>query len=140
MKRIQEEYFCDSPKYSQREFERRFRLPRFVFDLIANALFGRGLFVSRVDELKKKGIHPLQRICAALGMMEYGVAADALDNYLQLSEDAVLLSTKTICEEVIQHFGNDYVRAPTEQTQTHHEDQCGSPFTGCVESIDCQHW
>lgn len=68
MKRLEEEYFSDYPEHNQRYFERRFRLPRYVFDRIANALFGRGLFLRRVDGLKKKAIHPLQRMRAALKM------------------------------------------------------------------------
>lgn len=60
--------------------------------------------MQRTDALKKKGIFPRLRITAALRMLANGNAADALDEYLQMSDDSVLLSLKQFCEEVIELF------------------------------------
>lgn len=93
-RRLHQDYFSSHAKYSPTDFERRFRMPRLVFDLIFEAVEGRGIFVHRVGTNRKKGIYPIQRVTAAIRMLEDGIAADALDKYLQMSEDSVLLSLK----------------------------------------------
>lgn len=139
--RLHDDYFSSTPKYSTRDFERRFRMPRVVFERIQNAINGKGIFVRRTDGLNRQGIHPIVRITAALRMLAYGIAADALDEYLQMSEDSVLLSTKAFCEEVIAAFGEEYLREPTTTDLTRiMRVNAARGFPGCVGSIDCQHW
>ena len=79
LRRVNRDYFCSTPKYGHRHFERRFRLLRSVFDRIERSITGRSIFVERDDAVKKKGIHHRLRITAALRMIAYGVSADALD-------------------------------------------------------------
>lgn len=50
----------------------------------------------RKDATGKKGIHPLERVVAAIRMMAYGVAADSIDGYIQMSEYSGLLPVKSI--------------------------------------------
>lgn len=46
--RLDHDYFGNSPKYSDRHFERRFRVLRSVFRKLEDALTGRGIFLCSV--------------------------------------------------------------------------------------------
>lgn len=139
--RINWDYFIPNCKYSEQDFERRFRLRRVAFNRINSAVKGKGIFVQRVDRFGKPGIRPLQRVTAALQMLANGIAADALDEYLEMSEDSVLLSLKEFCKHIVQLFKNEYLRAPSRQHLRRImciNKQRG--FSGCIGPIDCQHW
>lgn len=139
--RLNRDYFDESPKYGRSHFERRFRVPPSVFNRIEEALTGSGIFVQKRDALNKDGIHPRLRITAALRMLAYGSAADAHDEYLQMSDDSVLLSLKSFCEGIIQNFGEEYMRAPNEEDLKRiMHINAARGFPGCVGSIDCQHY
>lgn len=141
LRRLQEDYFSSKPKYGEASFERRFRMPRVVFNRLYTSLEGKSIFVRRRDALNKNGIHPLQRVVAAVRMLGYGVAADALDEYLQMSEDSVLLSVKGFCREVVRTFGQEYMREPNEADLMRIMGiNAARGFPGCIGSIDCQHW
>lgn len=43
------------------------------------------------------------------------MAADTLDEYLQMLEDPIILSTKRFCESDIDNLDEKYLRAPTER-------------------------
>ena len=101
LNRLNRDYFSTTPLYSDVSFERRFRMPRIVFNRLFTELEGEGLFVRKKDGLKREGIHPLQRMVAAIRMLAYGTAADSLDEYLSMSEDSVLQSFKYFCATVI---------------------------------------
>jgi hypothetical protein len=66
--RLMLNYFSgDTSKYSEDDFERRFRMPRSVFYNIWNKIRGKGLFVEKeINFSGKKGIHPLVRLTACL--------------------------------------------------------------------------
>lgn len=112
--RLWNDYFCDTPKYGSRDFERRFRVPKSVFFKVYNAIHGKDIFVQRRDAAKKNGIHPLVRMTAALRIVAYGIAADAIDEYLQVSQDSVILSMKTFSKLCVEKFSAEYLGAPTE--------------------------
>ena len=50
--------------YSEQDFERRFRVPRTIFNRINDALMGRAPFIHYEDATKKKGIYPLVKLVA----------------------------------------------------------------------------
>ena len=116
-------------------------MPSTVFDRICNSIIGKGTFVHRKDRLSKLSIHPLQRITAALRILAYGIAAVALDEYLQMSEDCIILSMKEFCKAIFTEFEEQYLRGPNEddlrRIMSINE---ARGFPGCIGSIDCQHW
>ncbi|CDF34444.1 unnamed protein product [Chondrus crispus] len=114
LNRLKRDYFSTTPLYCDASFDRRFRMPHTVFNRLYRAIEGEGLFVRRKDALNRGGIHPLQRMVAAIRMLAYGAAADSLDEYLSMSEDSVLQSLKSFCSTVIQKFGIEYLREPNE--------------------------
>ncbi|CDF36284.1 unnamed protein product [Chondrus crispus] len=116
-------------------------MPRTVFNRLYRAIEGEGFFVRRKDALSRGGIHPLQRVVAAIRMLAYGAAADSLDEYLSMSEDSVLQSLKSFCSTVIQKFGIEYLREPNEaDLRRILAINAARGFPGCAGSIDCQHW
>lgn len=139
--RLMHDYFSYTPKYGERDFERRFRMPRSVFEKIYERIEGKGIFVQRRDAVKREGIHPLLRMTAAMRMLAYGGAADALDEYLQMSEDSIMLSTKEFCAAIVSEFKEEYMREPREEDLKRIlKINAGRGFPGCIGSIDCQHW
>lgn len=141
MRRLHHDYFSMSPKYSKAQFERRFRMSKNLFSRIFQRLNGKGLFARRKDATGKLGLYPLQRVVAALRMLAYGNAADSLDEYIQISEDSILDSLKQFTKSLIEEFGSDYLRTPTEiDLRRILKINTVRGFPGCIGSIDCQHW
>lgn len=139
--RLFRDYFAANPKYEEKDFERRFPMPRSVFQRIYSTLLGKGIFVRKEDCTKKKGIYPLVRMTAALRMLAYGAAADSLNEYLQMGEDSIGLSMKGFFELIVSEFSGEYLREPTESDLRRiMEINTARGFTGCIGSIDCQHW
>jgi hypothetical protein len=141
VKRLNDDYFGPTPKYNDGLFARRFRMPRAVFDRIYTAVSTRPEFKRKTDALGKKGLHPLQRVLAALRMLAYGTAADAVDEYVRISESSALDSLRCFCQAVCDVFGEEYGRQPTESDLRRIlsiNEMRG--FPGCLGSIDCQNW
>jgi hypothetical protein len=139
--RLNDGYFEPIPKYNDRLFARRFRMPRAVFDRIYTTISTRPEFVRKTDALGKKGIHPLQRVLAALRILVYGTAADAVDESVRISESSALDSLRRFFQAVCDAFGKEYGRQPTENDLRRIlsiNEMRG--FPGCLGSIDCQHW
>lgn len=111
--RLLKHYFGDSPNYDERDFERRFRLPRGLFEKVNQTVHVTRIFVRRRDATGKSGIYSLVRVVTARGMMAYGIAADAKVEYLQISLDSVLPSLKSFEPVVVENFGPEYCREPT---------------------------
>lgn len=115
-------------------------MPRALFDEWYQELDGNGIFVRRNDDLQRKGVHPPQRMVAALCMLAYGTAADSLDEYVLMSKDSVLQSLKSFCSTVIRRFGKEYLRVSNEvDVKRILVINAASGFPGCIGSIDCQH-
>lgn len=58
-------------------------------------------------------IYSLQRIMSAIRILAFGTAADALGDYLRLSEDSVSLSLKHFCREIVNIY-SEYLRPSSE--------------------------
>lgn len=134
-------YFCLGSVYNDVDFERRFRMPRTVFERIQNGLMGRGIFVKRTDALNKQGISPLVRIVAALRILAYGKTYDEIDELCEMSRTSARESFHAFVREINSVFGEEYLRAPTEvDLQRILGINSERGFPGCVGSWDCQHW
>jgi len=110
--RIEADYLSGSSKYDARLFERRFRMHRTVFERMRSSLEAGGIFQRRRDAIGRAGIHSLQCIVAAIRKLAYGVSADSVDEYVQLSETSTISSLKAFCREVLNIFGMEYLRQP----------------------------
>lgn len=128
--------------YSEADFERRFRMPRTVFQRIHDALMGTDPFIHKEDASKKLGLYPLVKLVACLRHLAYGDAYDREDENLQISETALSQLTKSFCRLVIKVFGKQYLnRPPTfEERQVISQRMASYGFPGCLGSWDCKHF
>jgi len=87
------------------------------------------------------GLSCLQKVVAAFQMIAYGVAADAMDDYVCIGESTALESLRRFVIVVVQVFGPEYMRLPNEQ-DTARLLAIGESrgFSRMLGSIDCMHW
>lgn len=139
--RFQRLYFDEGAVYEATDFERRFRMPRSVFERICEGIIGRGLFVQREDATKKPGIHPKLRIIAALRIISYGMGYDQVDELCEMSACSAKLTFEDFIHHVCEVFGPEYLRHPNEQDLRRIlAMNSARGFPGCLGSWDCQHW
>jgi len=74
-------------------------------------------------------------------MLAYGVAADAVDEYIKIGSSLTLECLLRFCKGIIRLYEQVYLRAPTQddlQRILHVSEMRG--FPGMIGSIDCMHW
>lgn len=128
--------------YSEADFERRFRMPRLVFNRIHDELMGVDPFTQKKDATNKLGISPLVKLVACCRHIAYGDAYDRDDENLQLSESVLASVTKDFCKLIIEKFGQQYLnRTPTvEERKAISSVMTQKGFPGCLGSWDCKHF
>ncbi|XP_021747847.1 uncharacterized protein LOC110713702 [Chenopodium quinoa] len=140
--RLFNDYFSDNPVYNTTQFRRRFRMQRPLFVRIMNKVVeGDVYFQQRRDAAGRLGLSPLQKCTAAIRMLGYGMAADAVDEYVRISESTARVALQRFCTGVINQFGTEYMRNPTtaELARIMHQNELRG-FPGMIGSIDCMHW
>ena len=98
-------------------------------------------FQQRRDSLGHLGLSSLQKITAAFRMLEYGVPADATDEYVKIGKSTSVESLKRFCRAIIEIFGYRYLRSSNENDIVrllYIGEQCG--FPGMLGSLDYMHW
>jgi len=101
--------------YSEDHFERRFGVPRKVFEKVKEHIMGESFFVQREDCTGKKGIHPLVQLVSCFRILSYGDCSDRSDEYLQISETVACESFKEFCRLVVKFLSTNYLnRCPTD--------------------------
>ena len=96
--RLEADYFCKNVTYSD-IFRRRFRMSKNLFVRITDAVATANIyFVQRMDATGKLGLTGLQKCTAAIRQLAYGTAADAVDEYVRLSES-------TACKCLMEYCG-----------------------------------
>ncbi|XP_021314674.1 uncharacterized protein LOC110434616 [Sorghum bicolor] len=140
--RLYEDYFSDNPTYGPSYFRRRFRMRRHVFVRIMNAIeMYDDYFVQKRNAAGTLGLSCLQKVVAAFRMLAYGVAADAMDDYIRIGETTALESLRKFVRAIVKVFGHEYLRLPNEDdTARLLEIGESRGFPGMLGSIDCMHW
>jgi hypothetical protein len=136
-------YFSgDQSIYDEDDFERRFRMPRTVFNRLKDGIIGKGPFVLQTDAAKKGGIHPLVRLVACLRKLSYGDTTDREDENLAIGESTLDRDYKIFCQLVVEVFGKQHMcRSPTPQeVQRAQAINKGRGFPGLFASWDCKHF
>ncbi|XP_057446264.1 uncharacterized protein LOC130738309 [Lotus japonicus] len=141
-RRLIDDYFANEPTYDDSMFRRRYRMQKHVFLRIVGDLSSSdNYFTQRVDAAKKEGISPLAKCTTAMRMLAYGVAADAVDEYIKIGGTTALECLRRFCNGIIRLYEHEYLRAPTQedlQRILQVSEQRG--FPGMIGSIDCMHW
>ncbi|XP_024626786.1 uncharacterized protein [Medicago truncatula] len=140
--RLIDDYFANEPTYDNAIFRRRYRMQKHVFLRIVGDLSSSdNYFTQRVDAANKEGISPLAKCTTAMRMLAYGVAADAVDEYIKIGSSTALECLLRFCKGIIRLYEQVYLRAPTQddlQKILHVSEMQG--FLGMIGSIDCMHW
>ncbi|KAH9108181.1 hypothetical protein AeMF1_016608, partial [Aphanomyces euteiches] len=139
--RLFNDYFSESPVYDGNRFRRRFRMSRSLFNRVMEGVILQDeFFTQRSDAAGRIGLSPLQKCVAALRMLCYGLAANAVDEYIKIGESTAMESFKRFNAAIIDHFGLHYEREPTAldvQKCLSANSQRG--FPGMFGSLDCTH-
>uniref|UniRef100_A0A0D3CV48 DDE Tnp4 domain-containing protein n=1 Tax=Brassica oleracea var. oleracea TaxID=109376 RepID=A0A0D3CV48_BRAOL len=140
--RLWNDYFSETPTYPDNLFRRRFRMNKPLFMKIVDRLANEvEFFRQKRDGLGRLGLSTLQKCTAAIRVLAYGNAADAVDEYLRLGETTTRSCVEHFVEGIIYLFGDEYLRRPTPADLQRLLD-IGElrGFPGMIGSIDCMHW
>ncbi|CAM8911735.1 unnamed protein product [Rhodiola kirilowii] len=97
-------------------FRRRFRMRRSLFLRIQEAISTHDdYFTQREDAAGVRGLSPLQKITAAIRMLAYGTAADAVDDYIRIGESTTIESLRRFVRAIVEIFGCEYMRRPNNE-------------------------
>ncbi|XP_042756464.1 uncharacterized protein LOC111880205 [Lactuca sativa] len=140
--RLMKDYFVDNPTYGEAKFRGRFRMRKPLFLCIVEVVTANDrYFQQRRDATGRQGFSPIQKCTAAMRVLAYGTSADALDEYLRMSETVTRDALVKFVEGVISCFREKYLRSPNRDDLVrllHDGEERG--FPGMVGSIDCMHW
>ncbi|XP_020972564.1 uncharacterized protein LOC107627165 [Arachis ipaensis] len=98
--RLFQDYFADEPVYNADIF-------RWIVDALSNVY---PYFQQRVNATRRRGLSPLQKCTTAIWMLAYGVAADAVDDYVRIDESTTIECLEKFVEGVISMFEDEYLR------------------------------
>ncbi|KAM3309624.1 hypothetical protein ACQJBY_030729 [Aegilops geniculata] len=125
-------------------FMHRFRMSRTLFNRIDDGILEHDYddyFTQKRSASGALGLHPLQKMTAAMRILTYGVAGDYVDEYIRSAESTNLESCKKFVIKVCEVFGEKYLRSPNEEDIARLlaiGEERG--FPGMLGSIDCMHW
>ncbi|GJY46522.1 serine carboxypeptidase-like protein 51 [Tanacetum coccineum] len=133
-------FFSEEPMYDEVKFQKTFRMARPLFNEIVTAVIDHDLFFrNNTDHTGKEGISGLLKCTSSIRQLAYGVHAEFLDEYMQISERSSRLALDHFCQSVMQIYGPEYLRKPTvtdvEKLYLHQEEKHG--FSGMLGSLDC---
>lgn len=141
---ILEEYFGingEPPIYDERDFERRFRVPRVVFMRIYDDIKNEPYWAQTTDATGHMQSHPLQKLVAAFRVVGYGDSYDRCDELVRLSRSTIDEATKRFIDFIVDKYEDIYLRRPNDAELSillKRNAERGMP--GCIGSIDCSHW
>ncbi len=126
---------------SEAEFERRFRMHRSLFNEVFVVVCLDPFFIEMPDATGKPGASALQKVVSAVRQMCYGLSADGVEEFTGLGESTSRESLKQFYNSVVEHFGKEYLRRPTEEDMRGIEAVYRSKgFPGCIGCLDCAGW
>ncbi len=132
------------PVYFEDLFERRFRMPRYVFNTLYLETRAASSYLRLGNSPNctgKKGASALQNVAAALRQLAHDPCSDAVDEYCRLSETTANLALKEFCKCTNDSSAVQYLRNPTTNDLRMVEDRFSSAgFPGCIGDLDFSGW
>ncbi|GJS98772.1 zf-CCHC domain-containing protein [Tanacetum coccineum] len=110
-------------------------MDRSLFNEIVTAVIDHDpFFCSNMDCARRQGISGLVKCTSTIHQLKYGVHADFLDEYMQISERTSRTALDYFCQAVMQIYGPEFLRKPTmtdiEKLYLHQEEKHGFPGIG----------
>ncbi|XP_019172075.1 PREDICTED: putative nuclease HARBI1 [Ipomoea nil] len=140
--RLYNDYFSNSPTYTDDLFRQRFRMRRNLFLRIVEGVTNYDqYFQSTIDSTGRRSFSPLQKCTAAMCMLAYRSSADSIDENIRMGETTIMRCIKRFVQSINDVFGEEYLRRPNVvdvQRLMQIGEQRG--FPGMLGSIDCMHW
>lgn len=127
--------------YDERDFKRRFRVPRFVFMRIYEDIRDQQGLKRSINATWRPEAHPLQNLVAAFRVLSYADANDRGDEYFSLGQSTVMAFTEQLVHFTVERYSPAYLRIPTNgvvKATLERNSQRGMP--GYLGSLDCTHW
>ncbi len=140
---LYDDYFKrPNPVFHEGFFRRRFRMSSGMFERIQEEVTKYDdYFKLRYDCCRKLSFSPMQKCTAALRMLAYGKAADAVDEYVRMGESTCIEAMEHFAYAVVKVFGPRYLREPNaEDTARLLALGEARGFPGMLGSVDCMHW
>jgi hypothetical protein len=130
------------PVFGEADFERRFRMPFAVYEELKKGVLQiDNYFSQRRDAIGAQGATTDQKLCSALRQLSLGVAADAVVEYIRLSESTNSECLKRFCRAVRMKFKAEYLRPPLHEEIVDIEGRYAElGFPGCLGCLDCASW
>jgi hypothetical protein len=136
------DYFAENAVYDEKLFRRRFRMSKRLFlKIMGDVSAADDYFQQRNDALGIPGLSTIQKITAACRLLCYGVASDAVDEYIRIGESTAAECMKRFCFALVSVYGMEYRRLPTQADMDRWlEINAKRGFPGMFGSLDCTHW
>ena len=135
--RVVKNYFNGrQSKYDEKDFERRFRCSRAIFNKIHDAMMGKDPFIHKKDATGKLGIFPLVKLVACFRYIAYGDSHDREDENLEIGESTSRVICKVFAKMMVAEFGDQYLnRCPSvAERRAIGQVMAGKGFPGCLAS------
>jgi len=127
--------------YDKEDFERRFRLPRIVFDRVCGDILSVPFFQQPVSATGEMQSSTMQKIAAALRVRAYGLPADKVDEYARTADSTSNETGHRFTRFVVEKYKPLYLREPTRaDLQRIMDDYADAGIPGCMRCVDCSHW
>ncbi|XP_028105572.1 uncharacterized protein LOC114304619 [Camellia sinensis] len=98
-------------------------------------------FIQTRDATGALGLSGVQKMTAALWILQYGVPADVVDEYIRIGESTAIAALNFFTRSIVATYEAIYLRSPNEVDVARllqEGEQRG--FPGMLGSLDCMHW
>ncbi|XP_028097255.1 uncharacterized protein LOC114297094 [Camellia sinensis] len=139
---IYRDYFADNPVYPEEYFRRRFRMRQSLFVSILHDIQQvNEYFIQTRDGIGAPGLSGVQKMIAALRILQYDVPADVVDEYIRIRESTAIAALNFFTRSIVATYEAVYLRSPNEADVARLlQDGEQRGFPGMLGSLDCMHW
>ncbi|XP_028111032.1 uncharacterized protein LOC114309496 [Camellia sinensis] len=112
---IYKDYFADNPVYPEEYFRIRFRTRRSLFVSILHDIQQvNEYFIQTRDATGAPGLSSVQKMTAALRILQYGIPADAVDEHIRIGESTAIATLNFFTRSIVATYKAVYLRSPNE--------------------------
>lgn len=113
---VTNDWMSPLPIFDDKQFERTFRIKRYMVDnIIGHLAKSDSFWIQTIDAVGNKSIHPHVKFHAAQKLICYGVSLPAFKDYFQMGESTAALCLSHLCRGIVKcpEIADVYLRTPT---------------------------